>query len=137
MRKQPIFFVPLVIATAGLLLAAPAEDNAQRAAEEWLALVDKAEFAESWKTAAQVFKDAVSEEEWVRSVGSVRKPIGSLISRALKGAEYTRSIPGGADGEYVILRFESSFENKAEAVETITATLEKDGLWRVSCYFVK
>ena len=34
-------------------------------------------------------------------------------------------------------RFESSFEHKASAVETVTPMKDADGTWRVSGYYIK
>jgi hypothetical protein len=41
------------------------------------------------------------------------------------------------DGEYVVFQFNTSFEQKAAAVETVTAMREKDGTWHVAGYFIK
>jgi len=41
------------------------------------------------------------------------------------------------DGEYVVIQFKTSFENKKAAIETITPMLDKDGKWKVSGYFIK
>ena len=41
------------------------------------------------------------------------------------------------DGQYVIIQFKASFENKKSAVETITPMLDQDGTWRVSGYYMK
>jgi ribosomal protein S17E len=40
-------------------------------------------------------------------------------------------------GEYVVIQFETSFENKKTAVETVTPMMDKDGIWRVSGYYIK
>jgi len=45
--------------------------------------------------------------------------------------------PGAPDGEYVVLQYHASCEHKAAAVETVTATREPDGAWRVVGYFVR
>jgi ribosomal protein S17E len=37
----------------------------------------------------------------------------------------------------VIIQYDSSFENKKSAVETVTPMLDKDGKWRVSGYYIK
>jgi len=37
----------------------------------------------------------------------------------------------------VIIQYETSFENKKAAVETVTPMLEADGSWKVTGYFVK
>jgi len=41
------------------------------------------------------------------------------------------------DGEYVVIQYDSSFEHKQSAVETVTPMLDKDGKWRVSGYYIK
>jgi hypothetical protein len=37
------------------------------------------------------------------------------------------TLPGAPDGEYVVFQFNTSFEQKSAAVETVTAIREKDG----------
>lgn len=56
---------------------------------------------------------------------------------ALKSQRYRTTLPGAPDGEYVVIQFKASFENKKAAVETVTPLLDKDGQWRVSGYFMK
>jgi hypothetical protein len=132
-----ITLLALVAMSTGLLFAAPKpEEEAKSAAEQWLALIDDGKFAESWETAAGYFKAAVSKQQWETTLGSVRKPLGELISRKLKSATYTKSLPGAPDGEYVVLQFDTSFANKKEAIETVTPMIEKDGKWKVSGYFI-
>ncbi len=46
-------------------------------------------------------------------------------------------MPGAPDGEYVVIQYDSSFEHKQAAVETVTPMLDKDGKWRVSGYYIK
>jgi hypothetical protein len=46
-------------------------------------------------------------------------------------------LPGAPDGEYVVIQFETSFENKKSAIETVTPMIEINGGWRVSGYFIK
>lgn len=113
------------------------EDLAQQSAESWLALVDSGKYAESWDEAAQLFKNAVSKEQWQQALKSVRGPLGRLQSRKLKSATYTKTLPGAPAGEYVVIQYDSSFESKKSALETITPMLDKDGKWRVSGYFIK
>lgn len=47
------------------------------------------------------------------------------------------SLPGAPDGKYVVIQYDTSFENKKAAVETVTPMLDKDGKWRVSGYYIK
>lgn len=139
MKTKPFIISTLVLAlTCSLLFAAPKpEEDAQKAAEQWLSLVDAGRYAASWKTAAALFKNAIPKEQWERQLNAVRKPLGDLISRKLIGAKHTISLPGAPAGEYVVLQFETSFANKKTAIETVTPMREKDGSWRVSGYYVK
>jgi hypothetical protein len=113
------------------------EQAATSAAEKWLAMVDEGKYADSWKEGADYFRGAVKQDDWDKALQAARKPLGKLVSRKVKSAEYATELPGAPDGEYVVIQFDTSFENKKTAVETITPMLDKDGKWRVSGYFVK
>jgi hypothetical protein len=113
------------------------EQLAQQAAESWLALVDSGKYAESWQEAAPIFKAAVTQEQWQRALGASRDPLGKLLSRKLKSARYTKTLPGAPDGEYVVIQYDSSFEHKQSAIEAVPPMLDKDGKWKVSGYYIK
>ncbi len=113
------------------------EKAAVYAAEKWLALIDGGKYTESWNQAAAYFKNAVKQEQWEQSLHAVRKPLGRLLSRTVKNKAFMTSLPGAPDGEYVVIQFDASFENKKSAIETVTPMLESDGNWRVSGYYIK
>ena len=113
------------------------EDAAQAAAEAWLPLVDAADYDASWEAAAKLFKQSVTKEQWQQAASAARGPLGKLVSRKVKSREYTKTVPGAPDGNYVILQYDSVFENKASAVETIVPMVDPDGKWRVSGYFIR
>lgn len=113
------------------------ERVAVAAAKKWLTMVDQGKYEESWKEAAQYFKNAVTQDQWRQSLQAVRKPLGNLIFRKVKSRAYMTSLPSAPDGEYVVIQFETSFANKKSAIETVTPMLDKDGSWRVSGYYIK
>jgi hypothetical protein len=114
-----------------------AESKAVAAAKEWLSLVDNQKYGESWQQAAQLFKDAVNKQQWIQIIQSGRRPLGKNTSRELKSKRYMTNVPGAPDGEYVVIEFNASFENKKSAIETVTPMLDKDAKWRVSGYFIR
>jgi len=125
-----------------MMLSAQASDTdaiqtARGEALTWLSLTDASQFGESWESAAALFQAAISKEDWIHTVGAVRSPIGSLKSRELASEKFSNSLPGVPDGDYVVFQFNASFENKASAVETVTAMKDPDGVWRVAGYFIK
>ena len=130
--------VGLIVATVTGRAAEPLKEKAAvAAAEKWLSLIDGEKYGESWKEAAEFFRNAVKQEQWEQSMQSMRKPLGKLVSRRVKSKTYSTSLPGAPDGEYVVIQFETSFENKKSAVETVTPVMHKDGQWRVAGYFIK
>jgi len=84
-----------------------------------------------------LFRHTVQSDLWVASLKALREPLGKLISRKVKSAVYKTTLPGAPDGQYVVIEFTSSFKHKKTAVETVTPMLGKDGVWRVSGYFIK
>ena len=127
----------LIVCAQTVLADEAAEKSAQAAAKQWLALVDQGKYAESWHGAAAYFKNAVTEKRWLESIKGAREPLGKLISRRLLSAAFTTSLPGAPDGQYVVIQYATSFENKASAVETVTPMRDPDQKWRVSGYFIK
>jgi len=113
-----------------------AEKAAVECSQAWLTLVDAEKYTEGWDEAAEYLRVAVSKEDFQKSLLAARKPLGKMVSRKLKSKQYTTSAPGAPDGQYVIIQYEASFENKKSAIETVTPMLDKDGKWRVSGYFI-
>jgi hypothetical protein len=114
-----------------------AENAAEKVARSWLALTDSGKYPESWSEVAQIFKERVTLQQWESAMQSVRTPLGKVESRKLKGAQYTKTLPGVPDGEYVVIQYDTRFEQKKSSVETITPMKDKDGQWRVSGYYMK
>jgi len=114
-----------------------AEKRAIESSDAWLKLIDNGLYTKSWETSAELFKKAISKEQWNQSLNAVRRPLGEVIKRDVKSKQYMTSLPGAPDGEYVVIQYDTSFENKKSAIETITPMLDKDGKWRVSGYYIK
>ena len=114
-----------------------AEQAASQSAQAWLDLVDAGSYAQSWENTANAFKSAVNQADWEKTARGVRAPLGKMVSRKIKSQQYATSLPGAPDGEYVVIQYATTFENKAAAVETVTPMLDKDGQWKVSGYYIK
>jgi len=103
----------------------------------WLEKLDARDYAATWQSAASSFKAALSVEAWQQASRPVLEPLGAVKSRSKASATYTKTLPGAPDGEYVVLQFNSSYDKKADAIETVVATLDADGQWRVGGYFIR
>ena len=112
------------------------ETSAQESAEKWLELVDRSEYGESWSATASYFQNQITQTEWQRTIQGVRQPLGKVLSREVASMQYTTSLPGSPDGEYVVIQYNTSFAHKELAVETVTPMLDRDGKWEVSGYYI-
>jgi hypothetical protein len=113
------------------------EAAALKTASSWLALVDAGNYSKSWDEAAAYFKNALTKEQWQQSLNAARKPLGKLLRRKVLSKAYATALPGAPDGEYVVIQYNTIFEHKKSATETVTPMKDKDGQWRVSGYYVK
>jgi len=111
--------------------------GAEAAALSWLALTDSGDYSQSWDRAASIFQGAISRENWISAVVNVRQPLGKVLSRKVKSAVFTRSLPGAPEGEYVVIQYDTQFEQKPAASEFVTPFRDKDGTWKVSGYYIK
>ena len=134
----------MVVLAAGFLGAgsAVARSDAEKAAAQdvattWVAMTDAAKYADSWDKGGAMMQSLVTREQWEAALTQVRSPLGAVKSRTLKSADYTTTLPGAPDGEYVVVKYATTFENKADATETIIPMKDRDGAWRVSGYFIK
>jgi hypothetical protein len=72
-----------------------------------------------------------------------KKPLADEIRGQPKSSfisfHFTRehTLPGAPDGEYVVIQYQTAFQNKKSAIETVTPMLDKDGHWRVAGYYIK
>ena len=143
--KMKVFLAACVILVCILACDAPLKafagdagtNAAVAAADAWLRLVDRGKYAESWETAALLFRAGMAQERWVQAAGAVRNPLGNVVLRKLKTKKAVTSLPGAPDGNYVVILYDTTFENKRNSVETVTSMLEKDGRWRVSGYYIR
>ncbi len=120
------------------LMAGPEDEQAALASSgAWLTLVDSGEYDRSWDQAATLFKESVTKEQWMKALETIRTPLGKLVARTMASVKYSTSMPGVPDGQYVVSQYNTSFENKKSAVETVTSMLDKDGKWRVAGYLIQ
>ena len=133
----PYLLVFQTTAASAPATAPAATAPAAAAAESWLQDLDAAKYEQSWDTLAPLAQSAVTKATWAKSLQTARTPLGKLVARKLKSAQYLTTLPGAPDGQYVVLQYETEFENKKAAIETVTPMKTPDGAWKVSGYYIK
>lgn len=104
---------------------------------QWLAGIDAADYERSWNDASGIFRTSITSADWGDTMKKLREPLGAVKSRKTRDMKMADTLPGAPDGKYWIIQFDSSFAGKAEAVETVTFMLEKDGTWKAAGYFIR
>jgi hypothetical protein len=69
-------------------------------------------------------------------MAAARGPLGKIISRRVRSAQYAESLPGAPDGRYVVIQYEAIYEHKRSAIETVTP-MDQNGEWKVSGYYIR
>ena len=136
LRSATLIVTLMLIATVATAKKGELE-TAQASALSWLALTDDQHFQSSWNAASTFFQEAISESDWVLSLTAARSSFGGLESRQLASATFSRTMPGAPDGRYVVFQFDTSFENKQAASETLSMIKDEDDVWKVAGYFIK
>ena len=130
----------VVLLLAGGPAAAQEEIDVKPAmgvAQAWLASVDAGNYGASWETAAPLFREAMAKVKWETTIESVRAPLGTPINRKLRQAYYTRVLPNAPEGEYVVIQYDTRFENRPLSTEIVTPMKAIDGTWKVSGYIIR
>jgi len=136
-------FAPIVMAVSVLLAGSAYAQEDQRvadakvAATAWLALVDAGQYADSWSRGASAFRTAVTQEKWQQAGMQVRTPLGAMTARTFKSAQFSRTLPGAPDGEYVVIEYATTYANKPDATETVIPMRDRDGTWKVAGWFIR
>ena len=112
------------------------ERDATGAARAWLQLVDQGRHPASWAQAAPLLREGVGPRDWDAALRATRAPLGRCFWRKLQSWTAVEGPPGELRGPYGVIRFESVFEGRSRAIETITPVLGADGRWRVAAYFI-
>jgi hypothetical protein len=121
------------IAAVVAAVAGPAEDEAAGIGEKWLALLDGQKYEESWDQASAQFRDQVNKDQWVAVLKRAREPMGAKVSRATARVDLVKTLRGAPDGDYAIIHYTTSFQNKNDVTERLTLVKE-DGKWLAAAY---
>lgn len=123
-----------VVALIGMLgCGSREEDEAVASAREWLELLDAGDLVAAWERSSSTMRERIPREDFVKAVRRARAAIGKPVFRRLKSSQAARTLPGAPRGRYVVVLFESVFENTPHEVETVSQTYE-EGEWRVIGY---
>ena len=110
--------------------------KAVKVSDAWLKLLDQGKYAESWTQSGSLFRNMVEKEKWVELMGKLRTPLGKLEARSVYVVEAQKNPPRSPEGQYLRLKYNTSFAKRKMTIETVALFLEKDGGYKVAGYFI-
>ena len=132
-----IWLAGLILIIAGCATHAPQEDvRADRAARQWLALVDRGTYERSWQQASAMFQNGIDQDAWVEAVRNARAGTATPNQRELVSIAHTRQLPGVPENDYVVLVYASQFDDRPPIQETLTLARGDDEL-KTAGYFLR
>lgn len=122
-RRLAINLAILCLALSCLAAASwagePSRDALMDKADSFLGLLDQGLYDEAWLTTSPHFQGLTNHQAWLFKQRLIRSAYGRLVSREFSRLDYRRSYLHSPDGEYAIIQFKSTFDNKTHTVETI------------------
>ena len=103
----------------------------ESAARRFLALVDQGKWDESYALTTDSFRKLNTPSLWTQASEQVRPALGTVKSRVLLSREWVPAPPES----YQMVKFRTSFANRANVVETVTLERASDG-WRVAAVII-
>lgn len=125
------------VVTGGCGQSKEGDLQAVTAVTPWLELLDKEQYDESWRLTVDYFKGTITASRWNELMRGYRLPLGKTLSRSMKCVRRKTTLPGVPDANYVVIKFNTDFERKKKAVETIVAIAGQNGQLSVAGYYVE
>lgn len=136
MIRRTTMVVTILVLACTLACGSGDEEAAIAAAAEWLVLIDGGQYAKGYQESSAWFRKGVTQEKFSETIPRARGPLGKLVSRKVRTAQSARTLPNTPRGQYVVIQYDSVFENQRAAVETVTEMLE-NGDWKVAGYRIR
>jgi hypothetical protein len=120
MRISAILLI-LSFCCSALALTVSADDEAARdAALQWLRVVDSGNYNDA---ALQMAEEVRTLQNWLGYFAAHRAPLGRVNNRHVVEIKHASTIPGDPElRPHAIIRFKTSFERKAVAIEEVVVT---------------
>ncbi len=103
--------------------------------KNFVELLDQENFGSSWTNASTYFKMTIDQSSWQEAMTKLRKPLGKLINREIADQRTSKNPENLPKGDYMVVFYRSSFQNKKQAYELVTL-FKEDGEWKVLTYQV-
>jgi outer membrane biogenesis lipoprotein LolB len=138
MKGRLRFLLPLLLLA---ILAGCQGDSSQKneadataVAQKWLAMLDEGKYGDAWQASADAIRNQGTQQQFEDVMKQQRAPMGKVISRTVETAQYGKNPQNFPPGEYVEVKFKTSFQNAQSVEEVVQLIKTADGSWKVGAY---
>ncbi|MCH9625844.1 MAG: hypothetical protein S4CHLAM123_10260 [Chlamydiales bacterium] len=139
---SPIYGIPIANSPStpadhegGTLSQAYSAGNAQ--AIYFLSITDNQAYASSYGETGKLLQDLISKEQWIGAMKASRLDLGYVRARKVTAHQFTNELKGRMRGDFLILKYDTQFSQKASAIETVILMRQgRLGLWKVISYTI-
>jgi Protein of unknown function (DUF4019) len=107
-----------------------------REAKDYVGGLDREQYAQSWESGDPLFQHTITKEQWIKALDRSRKRLGKMNARNIKDQRPAWNPAGLPRGAYMVVEFDTSFQNAPYSGELLTLRKGPDGKWRVLTYQV-
>ena len=115
----------------------PMFSSASSEASHWLALMDQHQYGAAWLDSGPLFQDLITQDQWIAAMQALRRPLGQVRTRQVTTHQATQTLPGGTQGYFMIIRYNTSFSGKSSMIEILKLMMISHEQWRVISYTFK
>jgi hypothetical protein len=105
-------------------------------AKEYVTELDQGRYAQSWEKGGFLFRQTVSQDDWVKALKLIRQPLGKAMSRKLQERRMIKDPYNLLKGQFMVVEYDTSFEKAPEGRELLILRSGSDGVWHVASYEV-
>ncbi len=134
MRRITVLGLMIVLVAACSGDEIDTDNSPLSAAEAFLSLIDKGNYAESWAEASPWLRANVDANEWAEHAGAYRQPLGNISDRELNSIEFQDSLEDMPAGEYAFVVFDTSLADDGSTIEMVGLKRDEESVWRVIGY---
>ncbi len=129
------FFAPAAIHANDTNLDPEPSVDAKISADEWLSLVDRADYSGAYSAMADGFRARYPYAQFEELVSRERKSLGSVKTRQFFTTTPFESPPGAPKGVYRQYGYKTFFEREPDAIYELVLLIGEKHNWRVSGFY--
>lgn len=128
----------IALTTVGSVATSTVEQaELESQARSFLNLLDLGQKDEAWDAMSPMFQTLNDPFRWKRRQQAIRSTYGNLSSRDIHRISYRQTYALSPDGDYVIIQFKSSYQNKVETRETVVLDCRTSSACSIREYIIQ